>query len=210
MINLFIDCSRKTLAIALLNDNGLIDSIETSSHGKHSNYLMSSLNNIFKDNNLKINDVDNIIVVNGPGSFTGIRVGVTVAKTLAWTLSKNLYEITTLDALKTHTNNDVVISVFYDKPNASYVGIYDNNKIIDYMTLDDTRLDINNKKITIISYDENDFVKALKGKLKNCDIDFVVLDNYDYVKVVNSALKTKPVVVHNSAPVYLKKIDAEK
>ena len=130
MINLFIDCSRKTLAIALLNDNGLIDSIETSSHGKHSNYLMSSLNNIFKDNNLKINDVDNIIVVNGPGSFTGIRVGVTVAKTLAWTLSKNLYEITTLDALKTHTNNDVVISVFYDKPNASYVGIYDNNKII--------------------------------------------------------------------------------
>ena len=210
MINLFIDASRSTLSIALVDDSGLIDSIETSSHGKHSNYLMGSLDNIFKKNNLNVNDVDNIVVTNGPGSFTGIRVGVTVAKTLAWTLSKKLYEITTLDALKVHTNDNLVISVFYDKPNASYIGIYDKESIIDYMNIDDVRLDIHNKKITIVSYDENDFIKELKNKLSDCDINTFIVDKYDYVKVVNKALNNEPVLVHNSAPIYLKKIDAEK
>ena len=211
MINLFIDSSRRNLCLALTSDEKLIASVNTSSHGKHSNYLMSSLDTMLNDNNIDMNDIDNIVVINGPGSFTGIRVGVTVAKTLAWALSKKLYELSTLDALRIHDDNEMVISVFFDKENASYVGISDEKmNIKDYMDINDDRLSFENKKITIISYEENEFVKKLSEKLSNNEVNIKIVDEYDYVKVVRSALLNDPVMVHNSAPIYLKKIDAEK
>ena len=211
MINLFIDTSRKELSVALTSNESLIDKVNVESHSKHSNYLMDTLNDMFNNNSMNIYDVDNIVVTNGPGSFTGIRVGITIAKTLAWTLSKKLYELSTLDALKNHVEDDVVISVFFDKKNSSYVGIYTEEDVKDYMDIDDERLSINNKSITIVSYEENEFVKDLFDKLSsNNKTKIVVINDYDYVKLINYALSKKPVNVHNSAPIYLKKIDAEK
>ena len=212
LINLFIDSSRENLSIAITGNDKVIAKVNTSSHGKHSNYLMNNLKEIFENNGMNIYDVDNIIVLNGPGSFTGLRVGVTVAKTIAWALSKKLYQLSTLDALKVHDSNDAVISVFYDKPSSSYVGLYiDNSNVKDYMNLDDDRLNISDNNIDIVSYENNDFVKALQAKLeKNNNVNIKIIENYDYVKVINEALLSKPVMVHNSAPIYLKKIDAEK
>ena len=91
MKTLFIDSSRKSLSIALANENKLLFVSNVNSYSKHSNYLMSEIQNIISNSNLTINDIDNIVVLNGPGSFTGIRVGVTIAKTLAWALNKKLY-----------------------------------------------------------------------------------------------------------------------
>ena len=48
------------------------------------------LDKILNKFNLKPEDIDNYVILNGPGSFTGVRVGVTVSKTLAWTLSKKI------------------------------------------------------------------------------------------------------------------------
>lgn len=212
MINLFIDTSRKNLSLALTSNEVLIDKVTVESHSKHSNYLMNALNNIFNNNSMSIYDVDNIVVTNGPGSFTGIRVGVTVAKTLSWSLSKKLFELSTLDALKIHVKDDVIISVFYDKKISSYVGIYTmNNNIKDYMNIDDERLNLNEKSITIVSYEKNDFVKDLYDKLSNSNnVKIKTIDDYDYVELINYAMKKEPINVHNSAPIYLKKIDAEK
>ena len=206
MINLFIDTSRKELSVALTSNESLIDKVNVESHSKHSNYLMNTLNDMFNNNSMNIYDVDNVVVTNGPGSFTGIRVGVTVAKTLAWTLSKKLYELSTLDALKNHVDDDVVISVFFDKKISN-----EDVDIKDYMNIDDEKLSINNKSITIVSYEENEFVKELFDKLSiNNKTKVVVINDYDYVKLINYALSKEPVNVHNSAPIYLKRIDAEK
>ena len=87
MKTLFVDSSRKSLSVALaLNDELLLVS-NVDSYSKHSNYLMNEIKRILEKFNLKPNDIDNYVVLNGPGSFTGVRVGVTVCKTLAWTLS---------------------------------------------------------------------------------------------------------------------------
>ena len=80
---LFVDSSRKSLSVALaLNDELLLVS-NVDSYSKHSNYLMNEIKRILEKFNLKPNDIDNYVVLNGPGSFTGVRVGVTVCKTLA-------------------------------------------------------------------------------------------------------------------------------
>ena len=211
MINLFIDTSRRSLSVALTDGNNIIVKKNIESYSKHSNYLMNTLNDMFKENNLKPSDIDNIIVLNGPGSFTGVRVGVTVAKTIAWTLSKKLYLLTTLQALKLHASNDVVISVFFDKNTSSYVGIYDEEDTIGYMNIDDEKLNIVNKNITIVSYDENEYVLNLENKLKaSNNVSLKIIDDYDYVKLVNYALTKENVNVHLATPIYLKKIDAEK
>ena len=117
MKTLFVDSSRKSLSVALaLNDELLLVS-NVDSYSKHSNYLMNEIKRILEKFNLKPNDIDNYVVLNGPGSFTGVRVGVTVCKTLAWTLSKKIYKLNNLEALKVGIEDDVVISVIPDKKN---------------------------------------------------------------------------------------------
>ena len=212
MKTLFIDASKKSLSIALKAPDELLFISNVDSHSKHSNFLMNEIDKILNKANLNINDIYNIIVLNGPGSFTGVRVGVTVAKTLAWTLNKKLYTLSNLEALKVGIYNDVVISVIKDKDNYSYVGVYEDNKNIeDYLSIDNDILNIKNKNISIVSFDESVFLDNLKEKLeKNNNVRVTLLEDYDYEKVISHVLSNDSINVHSAKPIYLKKIDAEK
>ena len=72
------------------------------------------------------NDIEKIFVVNGPGSFTGIRIGVTIAKTYAYALNKEIVPVSSLKmAILEFTGFDYYVSIIPDKRNYSYLGIYD-------------------------------------------------------------------------------------
>lgn len=212
MKTLFIDSSRKSLSVALAEEDKLLFVSNVNSYSKHSNFLMNEIKSILSKSNLKIYDIDNIVVLNGPGSFTGIRVGVTIAKTICWTLSKKLYQLNNLEALKVGINNDMVISVIPDKSSNSYVGIYNlNDSVEDYLWVDDELFNIENKNITIVSMEENDFVNSLKEKLSlNNNVNVNIIKDYDYLKVINYAFLKGNINPHLAEPIYLKKIDAEK
>ena len=212
MKTLFIDSSRKSLSIALANENKLLFVSNVNSYSKHSNYLMSEIASNFEKIGISVNDIDNIVVLNGPGSFTGIRVGVTIAKTLAWTLNKKLYLLNNLEAIKANIENEIVISTIYDKSLSSYVGIYsEDSKIEDYLLLESDLLNINNKNITIVYMEENEFVSNLKTKLEiNNNITLKKIEEYNYLKVIENAMMRGDINPHLAEPIYLKKIDAEK
>lgn len=212
MKTLFIDSSRKSLSVALAEEDKLLFVSNVNSYSKHSNFLMNEIKSILSKSNLKIYDIDNIVVLNGPGSFTGIRVGVTIAKTICWTLSKKLYQLNNLEALKVGINNDMVISVIPDKSSNSYVGIYNLNDSVEaYLWVDDELFNIENKNITIVSMEENDFVNSLKEKLSfNNNVNVNIIKDYDYLKVINYAFLKGNINPHLAEPIYLKKIDAEK
>lgn len=212
MKTLFIDSSRKSLSIALANENKLLFVSNVNSYSKHSNYLMSEIAKNIENIGLTINDIDNIVVLNGPGSFTGIRVGVTIAKTLAWTLNKKLYLLNNLEALKADIEDEIVISTIYDKDASSYVGIYSNDsKIEDFLSLDSDLLNINNRNITVVYMEENEFVSKLKAKLEiNNNITLKKIEEYNYLKVIENAIEIGNINPHLAEPIYLKKIDAEK
>ena len=197
MKTLFIDSSRKSLSIALANENKLLFVSNVNSHSKHSNYLMSEIAENIENIGLTINDIDNIVVLNGPGSFTGIRVGVTIAKTLAWALNKKLYLLNNLEALKADIEDEIVISTIYDKDASSYVGIYSNDsKIEDYLSLDSNLLNINNRNITIVYMEENEFVSKLKSKLEvNNNTTLKKIEEYNYLKVIENAIKCEILIL---------------
>lgn len=211
MKTLFIDSSRKSLSIALAKDDELLFVSNVESYSKHSNYLMNEINNILNRFSYTPNDIDNFIVLNGPGSFTGVRVGVTVCKTLAWALSKKLYQLNNLEALKVGIKSEVIISIIPDKKDYSYVGLYRDNEILNYTNIDDDIFNIKNKNITLVSMEANEFINNLKEKLSlNNNVIVKIINDYDYLNVINYALSKPNINPHLAEPIYLKKIDAEK
>lgn len=214
MLTLFIDSSKSDLSVALILNEKIIFQSNVNSYSKHSNFLMNEIVRMFETTNYNIKDLNNIVILNGPGSFTGVRVGVTIAKTLSYVLKNNVYCLTTLKALSLHSSsrNDTIITVVHDKNDSSYVGIYNNDVYQEgYMTVDEVISKFSNSNINIISMSESLFVTELSKKLTlNNNVSINVLNNYDYIKVVDYALKTEKVDAHMLEPIYLKKIDAEK
>ena len=208
---LFIDSSRKSLSVALAKEDKLVFVSNVNSYSKHSNFLMNEISKILNKFNLKPEDIDNYVILNGPGSFTGVRVGVTVSKTLAWTLSKKIYTINNLEALKVGIKDDIIISVIPDKNDFSYVGIYGDETEEKYLSIDDDLLNIHNKSITIVSMESSTYLNNLIEKLsKSNDVKPKIIDDYDYINVINYALSKESINPHLVKPLYLKKIDAEK
>ena len=134
MITLFISTYSEFVTIGLLNNGKEIARKEEKSLNGHSTIIVPSIDLILKDNNLEPQDLDEILVVNGPGSFTGVRLGITVAKTLAYTLNIPIKTITSIEALAAGIKNvDKIITI--DDPKGKYIGKFINNKMVEMLYL---------------------------------------------------------------------------
>lgn len=74
------------LAVGLFNKSGLIDEVSDQSAGGHSKIILNLLDKLLKKNKFKLDDLKGVTVVTGPGSFTGIRIGLVVANALVYLL----------------------------------------------------------------------------------------------------------------------------
>ncbi|MBT5306290.1 MAG: tRNA (adenosine(37)-N6)-threonylcarbamoyltransferase complex dimerization subunit type 1 TsaB [Candidatus Scalindua sp.] len=108
------------------------------SHGKE---IVSSIESIFDEIRWEPNDIDLIAVSIGPGSYTGLRIAVTCAKTLAYGLGKPVIDVPTLDVLVENVkdnNAKTICPVIDAKRKSVYACIYDrdkNRKITDYLII---------------------------------------------------------------------------
>ena len=201
MITLFIDTSTTTLTIALIKDDKLLEE-STVSSSEHSKYTMPEIEKLFKNNNIEPKSVNKIMVTNGPGSFTGIRIGVTIAKTYAWACNINVVPISTLKAFALSLNNyDYYIPMIDARRGYVYTGVYDKeyNEIINdtYISLD--MLKENIKDLNNICFISNDNIKDIKTNNVKLDVQKI----YDYYK------NNDGVNPHSLMPNYLKKTEAE-
>ena len=128
MYTLFISTYDKLVTIGLLQDGNEISKIEKLSDRGHSTILVPSIQEILKQNQLDTKNLNEIIVVNGPGSFTGIRLGVTVAKTLAYTLNIKIKTITSIEAIAASIKDGNKI-ITIDDPKGKYLGKFINNRL---------------------------------------------------------------------------------
>lgn len=133
MISLFIDTSLSDVSIALLKDKKELTLIHKNIPGEHSIYVTKYIDDILKDNKISPKEVNEIIVVNGPGSFTGIRIGVTIAKVFAYLTNTRIVTITSLKARIIGKKGNYLLSTIDAKHDNYYVGLYDKdyNKIIE-------------------------------------------------------------------------------
>lgn len=127
MISLFIDTSLSDVSIALVKDENLLSIIHNNIPGEHSIYVSKYIEDILKENSLSPKDVNEIIVVNGPGSFTGIRIGVTIAKMFAYLQNIRIVTITSLLAKVIGEHSKYILSKIDAKHDNYYIGLYDEN-----------------------------------------------------------------------------------
>lgn len=132
MITLFIDTSCNDVSIALIKDNTILSSITKTLPNQHSIYTTSYIDKVLKEAKLAANNIDKIMVVNGPGSFTGVRIGVTIAKVFAYIQKKDLICLSSLKIRAISTKHDCCLSLINANRGNYYIGLYnkDNHEII--------------------------------------------------------------------------------
>lgn len=189
MYTLFISTYNYLITIGLLKDGKKLSIKEIESVKSHSIYLIPTIESILNENNIDIKNINEIIVINGPGSFTGVRLGVTVAKTLAYTLNIKIKTISSLDALAVSdkTLDRKIVTINDNK--GVYFAIYENNIIgskIDYLS--NNEFDNYNKNSTLI--------------INNAVLDIEKIFEFTKIQEDNNP--------HQVNPVYIKEIEALK
>ncbi len=102
MLILSFESSAKAASAALVRDGKLISQYTQCSGLTHSRTLLPMGEDMLKNAELKLSDVDLIAVAHGPGSFTGIRIGVSMVKGLAWAGDKPCVGVSTLEGMAWH------------------------------------------------------------------------------------------------------------
>ena len=102
MLILAFESSARAASAALLKDGKLLSQYTQCSGLTHSRTLLPMGEDMLKNAELTLGDVDLLAVAHGPGSFTGIRIGVSMVKGLAWALDKPCVGVSTLEAMAWH------------------------------------------------------------------------------------------------------------
>ena len=123
MYSLLLDSANRDLNVGLAKDNQIIDRISYQAWQRQSELMAVEVDAILKRNNISAKDIGEVVVTIGPGSYTGIRIALTIAKTLAFALDIKIYAVSSLISQK--APHQGTISVINARSNRSYVAIYD-------------------------------------------------------------------------------------
>lgn len=126
--SLLLDTSNKLLVVGLAKNDEVIDSIIYECFQRQSEFMILKIEEILKRNNVEPKEVGEIVVTLGPGSYTGIRIALTIAKIYSYTLNIPLYAISSLYILKDKNNPSICLMNARSK--RSYIGVYENNKVL--------------------------------------------------------------------------------
>lgn len=215
---LAIDTSSEICGVCILEDNNLIDDNSISNGMTHSENLMPLISEILERNNLKITDIELIACTVGPGSFTGIRIGISTIKALAEVNNIKIAGITSLEVLAGNISNaDVKVSIIDARNDQVYCGIFDNeNNLIEDMiadSIDNTILKLkryNNIVCVGNGVDKHkDLLKSQISNLEFCDDNIQkaeIVGKLGYKRFLNDDLKTADEIL----PKYLRKSQAER
>lgn len=196
MKSLCLDSSHKYLTVVLIEDDKIVKSYEEECFKKQSEKIFPVIIELFNDVNWKANDLDKIVVSVGPGSYTGIRIAMSIAKVLATQLNIKLYTVSSLALYAGNSTNSIV--VMDARSNRAYCGIYNLTKMIK-----EEILELDMIKAIVDTYDNKfgdlELVDLTSDGFSLADNFLILQDRYELVE--------NP---HNLVPKYLKESDSYK
>ena len=192
MLTLCIDTSYKYLACALIKDKEIIAEYNEECFKRQSEEVFKAIDSLFKKSGYDQADIDSIALSIGPGSYTGVRIGLTIGKVISTLKNIDLYKISTLKLYSNNLPNTMVM--LNARSNRAYVGVYDEGKCL-----------LNDQVIEVDKIDSKDYQVIGDGSLINKEdkmfkISECFLNNFDYLEKVEDK--------HHLVPVYLKESEA--
>ena len=144
MITILLDSSNTNLSVGIAKDNLLLESISYEAWQQQSEYMIPELNKLLEKYDISKSDIKEVVVAMGPGSYTGVRIAITIAKTFAVALNAKLSPVSSLRVLK---DGDVPsICLINARSGRSYFGVFEGTKI-----LVDDRIMKNDEVVSYIS-----------------------------------------------------------
>ena len=125
---LAFDTSSKALSLAILEDKQVLAETTINIKKNHSITLMPAIDFLMASLDWTPKDLDRIVVAEGPGSYTGLRIAVATAKTLAHTLNIELVGMSSLLALVPRQQEGLFVPLMDARRNNVYAGFYENAK----------------------------------------------------------------------------------
>lgn len=183
MYTLYIDTHFITLDLVIFKDDEILLEKKMDSDFISKNTI-PLLDELLRECNLSLRDLKEIIVISGPGSFTGVRIGIVIAKIIAYSLKINVKALSYLEAMALGFNKDIIVGL--KDRNGAFIGEFDkdHNLIKDYYYLKNDELATTSLNI-------------------NFDTGIDLLKVKQYMKNKNSILP------HSLIPLYVKKIEVE-
>ena len=200
---LYIDTSSSYLYSAIVENETLLAEVQEEFGQSLSEVTLPKIAEMFQKTHLEAKDIDKLIVVNGPGSFTGIRIGLTIAKVYAWSLKIPITTIYSLEAMSISSpNNKVHVPIINARRGYVFAAIYDENQkeILkpQHMKLEDLEKELENIK---------DYEFITNDEFEN--LPYVVAYTPNLLKVVEYFKDKEPINPHAVNPEYLKLTEAE-
>ena len=128
MITVLLDSSNTNLSVGIAKDNLLLESISYEAWQRQSEYMIPELNKLLEKYGVKKEDIKEAIVAKGPGSYTGVRIAITIAKTIATALEAKLFAVSSLQAQKDGKNPSICL--INARSGRSYIGVYQGHDTI--------------------------------------------------------------------------------
>ena len=207
---LAFDTSNQALSLAILEDEHLLAQTTLNIKKNHSIILMLAIDFLMNSLDMKPKDLDRIVVAQGPGSYTGLRIAVATAKTLAHTLKIELVGVSSLLALVPEQVEGLVIPVMDARRNNVYAGFYQSGQSVRpeaHLPLAEVLeiAGVANQSVTFVG-ETTAFVEQIKDALPQAAIQSTLPDASTIGRI---GLDLPAQSIHDFVPNYLKRVEAE-
>ena len=211
MMNILaMDTSNKALSLAILENEETLGQVTLNIKKNHSITLMPAIDFLMNSLDMKPTDLDRIVVAQGPGSYTGLRIAVATAKTLAHTLKIELVGVSSLLALVPEQVEGLVIPVMDARRNNVYAGFYQSGQTVRpeaHLPLAEVleMAGAANQPVTFVG-ETAAFAEQIKAALSRATIQ-PTLPNAAAVGRLGLDLPAQS--IHDFVPNYIKRVEAE-
>jgi tRNA threonylcarbamoyladenosine biosynthesis protein TsaB len=189
---LIIETSTEICSLALVHNNRVIDSIESNDGQNHARLVTVFAETLLKRNQIKVSDLQAVAVSKGPGSYTGLRIGVSAAKGICYACQIPLIAIGTLEAMSSHVS-----------ANLHKYNIADNRPILFCPMIDARRMEV----FSMVIDQAGNIVKPISANIIGESFMSDELNDFQVVFFGNGSGKCKNVITSEHA-VFIDKIEA--
>lgn len=222
---LAFDSSNQPLTVAVIDGEEILTEQIINVRRNHSIQLMPAIDEALKQANLAIADIDRIVVASGPGSYTGLRIAVTIAKSLAWAQNIDLVGVSSLQVLAGNSSSDtnkLLVPLFDARRKNIYTGLYARDEKGTLIQLEsDTHMaaaewadflakNYSDRQIQLIGTAAQDFYEIFSEKLGERVLVAPVSQSLPRASVLALLGREAEVAdTHHLIPTYLKLAEAE-